>query len=134
MISTGYAQWEGKAVPTISALAHDIQYSGPVDEVAAALAFHDGDVRATIGALIDDCRHLRQQLALTQVAMSIGFTRAGRRASKGKSRSEGNERRGDPHCTGSTRAFRALVRSTWVREVGIVRERARPPDNGVALR
>ena len=62
-------------MPTISALAHDIQYSGPVDEVAAALAFHDGDVRATIGALIDDCRHLRQQLALTQVAMSIGFTR-----------------------------------------------------------
>ncbi|CAN7255158.1 hypothetical protein LJR235_001051 [Pararhizobium sp. LjRoot235] len=60
---------------TIGAIAHDIQYSEPVDEIAAALAFHDGDVRATIGTLIEDCRHLREQLALTQIAMSIGFTR-----------------------------------------------------------
>ncbi|CAN7384806.1 hypothetical protein LJR255_002344 [Pararhizobium sp. LjRoot255] len=44
---------------TIGAIAHDIQYSEPVDEIAAALAFHDGDVRATIGTLIEDCRHLR---------------------------------------------------------------------------
>ncbi|CAN7628973.1 hypothetical protein [Pararhizobium sp. LjRoot238] len=48
---------------------------GPVDEIAAALAFHDGNVRATIGTLIVDCRHLREQLVLTQTAMSIGFTR-----------------------------------------------------------
>ncbi|MCV9965432.1 hypothetical protein OIU34_26495 [Pararhizobium sp. BT-229] len=60
---------------TISAAAHDIQYSEPADEIAAALAFHNGDVRATIGTLIEDCRYLREQLALTQVAMSVGFTR-----------------------------------------------------------
>ncbi|MCV9965700.1 hypothetical protein OIU34_27895 [Pararhizobium sp. BT-229] len=35
-------------MPTIGAAAHDIQYSGPVDDIAAALAFHNGDVRATI--------------------------------------------------------------------------------------
>jgi hypothetical protein len=62
-------------MPTNSAIAHHVQYSEPVDEIAAALAFHDGDVRATVGTLIEDCRHLREQLALTQVAMSIGFTR-----------------------------------------------------------
>lgn len=62
-------------MPTISSAAHDIENSAPVDEIAAALAFHDGDVRATIGTLLDDCRHLREQLALSQAAMSIGFTR-----------------------------------------------------------
>lgn len=62
-------------MPTIDAIAHDIQYAEPVDEIAAALAFHNGDVRATIGMLIEDCRHLREQLALTRIAMSIGFTR-----------------------------------------------------------
>lgn len=60
---------------TISAAAHDIQFEGPVDEVAAALAFHNGDVRATIGTLIGDCRHLREQLALARIGMSIGYTR-----------------------------------------------------------
>lgn len=60
---------------TINAAAYDIQYSGPVDEIAAALARHDGDVRATIGGLLADIRHLREQLAITQIGMSIGFTR-----------------------------------------------------------
>ncbi|WP_349435611.1 hypothetical protein [Pararhizobium sp. A13] len=62
-------------MPTIDAIAHDIQYSEPADAIAAALAFHNGDVRVTIGMLIEDCRHLREQLALTRIAMSIGFTR-----------------------------------------------------------
>lgn len=62
-------------MPTIDAMAHDIPYSEPVDEIAVALALHNGDVHATIGMLIEDCRHLREQLALTQIAMSIGFTR-----------------------------------------------------------
>lgn len=44
----------------------------PID---AALAWHAGDARATIATLIEDCRHLRQQLALTQGAMSRGMTR-----------------------------------------------------------
>lgn len=62
-------------MPTISAAAYDIQYSGPVDEIAAALDFHDGDVRATIGTLLADIKFLKEQLAVTQIGMSIGFTR-----------------------------------------------------------
>ncbi len=62
-------------MPTISAAAYDIQYSGPVDEIAAALSFHDGDVRATIGTLLADIKFLKEQLAITQIGMSIGFTR-----------------------------------------------------------
>jgi hypothetical protein len=40
--------------PTISAIAHDIQYSGPVDEIAAALRSTTA-MFATIGTLIEDC-------------------------------------------------------------------------------
>lgn len=47
----------------------------PDDPVEAALAWHQGDPRATIATLIEDCRHLRHQLALTQGAMSRGMTR-----------------------------------------------------------
>ena len=62
-------------MPTISASAYDIQYSGPVGDVAAALAFHDGDVRATVRTLLADIKFLKEQLAVTQIGMSIGFTR-----------------------------------------------------------
>ncbi len=62
-------------MPTIGADAYDIQYSGPVDEIAAALAFHHGDVRATIGTLVRGIRFLQQQLAITQIGLSVGFTR-----------------------------------------------------------
>ncbi|WP_376742153.1 hypothetical protein [Ensifer canadensis] len=54
----------------------------PTDELAAALAWHDGDPIATIRTLLDDCRHLREQLALAEISMSLGFTR-GRRPSEG---------------------------------------------------
>lgn len=47
----------------------------PVDPVEAALAWHQGDARAAIATLIEDCRHLRHQLALTEGAMSRGMTR-----------------------------------------------------------
>lgn len=47
----------------------------PEDPVNAALAWHQGDPRATIATLIEDCRHLRRQLALTEGAMSRGMTR-----------------------------------------------------------
>lgn len=47
----------------------------PEDPVDDALAWHQGDPRATIAMLIEDCRHLRQQLALTEGAMSRGMTR-----------------------------------------------------------
>jgi hypothetical protein len=59
----------------ISATAQDAQDSEPTNEIDAVLAFHNADVRAAIGTLLKDCRHLREQLALTQGAMSIGFTR-----------------------------------------------------------
>ncbi|CCM78323.1 hypothetical protein [Rhizobium mesoamericanum] len=44
-------------------------------EVQAALAWHDDDVNATIATLLEDIRHLRCQLALTEGAMSRGMTR-----------------------------------------------------------
>jgi hypothetical protein len=75
MLSTGYAQRTGGSMPTISAAAYDIQYSGPVDEIAAALAFHNGDVGATVRTLLADIKFLKEQLAVTQIGMSIGFTR-----------------------------------------------------------
>jgi len=44
-------------------------------EVDRALAYHDGDAIATIETLLDDLRHLRQQLVLAEGAMSRGMTR-----------------------------------------------------------
>jgi hypothetical protein len=35
-------------MPNFSAAAYEIQYSGPVDEIAAALAFHNGDLHAPL--------------------------------------------------------------------------------------
>jgi len=49
-----------------------------IDEVAAALAWHDGDAQATIRTLLADCKHLREQLALAEVSMSLGFARGWR--------------------------------------------------------
>ena len=49
-----------------------------VDEAAAAVAWHEGDKDATIRTLLDDCRHLRQQLVLAEGSMSVGFTRGWR--------------------------------------------------------
>ena len=46
-----------------------------IDELAAAIAWHNGDARAAVRTLLDDCRHLREQLALARLAMSLGFTR-----------------------------------------------------------
>jgi hypothetical protein len=45
------------------------------DPIDIALAWNEGDPRATIGMLLDDCRHLRLQLALAEAGMSPGFTR-----------------------------------------------------------
>lgn len=45
------------------------------DEYAATLIWHDGDKAAAIRTLLADCRHLREQLALSRIAMSLGFTR-----------------------------------------------------------
>lgn len=44
----------------------------PIDE---ALAYHDGDVRATISTLLADCGHLREQLLMAKACISHGLTR-----------------------------------------------------------
>lgn len=44
-------------------------------KVEAVLAWHDEDARAAIAALLQDCQHLRHQLALAETAMSAGFAR-----------------------------------------------------------
>lgn len=44
-------------------------------DVDLALAYHDGDAVATITTLLEDLKHLRQQLLLAEGAMSRGMTR-----------------------------------------------------------
>lgn len=46
-----------------------------LDEVQAALAWHDGDAEATIRTLLADCGHLRSQLVTAQACISRGLTR-----------------------------------------------------------
>jgi len=46
-----------------------------VDPVAHLVAWDDGDHRAAIKTLMEDVRHLREQLALATAAMSAGYTR-----------------------------------------------------------
>ncbi|MEF3128743.1 hypothetical protein [Rhizobium leguminosarum] len=50
----------------------------PECEIEAVLVWHDDNARAAIGTLLDDIRHLRHQLALTEGAMSRGMTRGWR--------------------------------------------------------
>jgi len=47
-------------------------------EVEAVLTWHHGDARAAIATLLQDCSHLRQQLQVTETAMSTGFARGWR--------------------------------------------------------
>lgn len=47
-------------------------------DVDLALAYHDGDAVATIATLLEDLKHLRQQLLLAEGAMSRGITRGWR--------------------------------------------------------
>ena len=47
-------------------------------EIEDALAWHDGDALATIATLLQDCRHLRGQIAICSKAMSRGYTRGWR--------------------------------------------------------
>ncbi|AGS25896.1 hypothetical protein [Rhizobium etli] len=48
------------------------------DEIAEVLAYHQGNAQATIGTLLNDIRHLRWQLVLTEGAMGRGITRGWR--------------------------------------------------------
>lgn len=47
----------------------------PLSTVDAALAWHDGDARATIETLLRDCGYLRQQVDLARGCISRGLTR-----------------------------------------------------------
>ena len=48
---------------------------GPVDEVAAALAAHHGDVCQTVRSLLSREQALLEKLAFAEGCMSKGFTR-----------------------------------------------------------
>lgn len=48
------------------------------DDVDVVLTWHQGDARAAIATLLQDCSHLRKQLQVTEAAMSTGFTRGWR--------------------------------------------------------
>ena len=58
-----------------SSSAETLTETDEPDYVEAVLAYHGGDVHAAITTLVEDCRHLRQQLAVTEFAMSRGMTR-----------------------------------------------------------
>ena len=62
----------------MSALPAPTPTDEATDDVEAALAWHSGDARATIQTLLDDCKHLRCQLALAEGAMSAGMARGWR--------------------------------------------------------
>lgn len=49
----------------------DLQY----DAVEQAIARHSGDMRAASATLIEDCKHLRDQLDTAQKCMSKGLAR-----------------------------------------------------------
>ncbi|TAY91881.1 hypothetical protein [Rhizobium ruizarguesonis] len=48
------------------------------DELAEVVAYHEGDMEAAIGTLLEDIRHLRRQLALAEGAMGRGMARGWR--------------------------------------------------------
>ncbi|AXV15216.1 hypothetical protein CYG48_05560 [Neorhizobium sp. SOG26] len=65
---------EGEVVPEAAPQQNEPELS----EADAVLVWHGGDSRAAIETLLEDCRHLRQELALTEGASSRGFTRGWR--------------------------------------------------------
>ena len=67
---------EGEPVSAVQ--IDDAAQEETIDEVEAALAWHDGDPRKTIETLLDDIRHLKLQLILLEGTSSRGFTRGWR--------------------------------------------------------
>lgn len=58
----------------MSAGTQETIYAGPVDEVTMVLAWHNGNVHTSIGTLLSDLKHPREQLALTEAMMGTGFS------------------------------------------------------------
>jgi hypothetical protein len=46
-----------------------------LSSIDQAILWHNGDVRATIATLLEDCRYLREQLDTAKHCMSKGLTR-----------------------------------------------------------
>jgi hypothetical protein len=59
----------------VSALSKEIEKQEARNELEDVLAYHEGDALAAVQTLLDDCKHLRRQLVLTEGAMSRGMTR-----------------------------------------------------------
>ena len=62
------SETKGK-MPTVAATqendhVYPLERGREADEVDAAIAWHDGDVRATVATLLADCAYLRWQLEL----------------------------------------------------------------------
>lgn len=49
-----------------------------LDEFDQVLSYHDGNASAAVRTFLDDCRHLRQQLAIANSTISVGFGRGWR--------------------------------------------------------
>lgn len=47
----------------------------PEDEIDEALAYHQGDIRATVAALLAEREFLLRELEYATLAMSYGFAR-----------------------------------------------------------
>lgn len=60
---------------TVAQPAHSPTEPVSTDDLSAVLEWHAGDSRAAIITLLEDCKYLREQLAVTEAAMSSGFTR-----------------------------------------------------------
>ncbi|MDQ0323975.1 hypothetical protein QO002_006182 [Pararhizobium capsulatum DSM 1112] len=60
---------------TMSVETHEVIYSGPVDEVSAAIAEHNGDFRETVRSLLLRERTLLERLSFAEGCMGRGFTR-----------------------------------------------------------
>ena len=56
----------------MSAVAQENEYE---DEIEMVLAYHKGDVRAAIGALLKDRDFLVKEIEYASLAMSMGFAR-----------------------------------------------------------
>ncbi|KRD25402.1 hypothetical protein ASE37_24790 [Rhizobium sp. Root268] len=55
--------------------AREAEQAETVDEVGEVLAWHDGDVRASIRTLLADLKQTREQLAFAEQMIGNGFSR-----------------------------------------------------------
>ena len=65
----------------------------PEDEIDEALAYHQGDVRATIAALLAEREFLLREIEYASLAMSYGFAR-GWKPGTGSTRKRQHDRLG----------------------------------------